>query len=54
MRILKTTLFFDDSNDPVLNLIPPSRRKLLVAKGKNPFEFNIRLRGEDETPFFDD
>ncbi len=52
MRILKTTMFFEEGNDPVLQAVPPSRRKLLIAKGK--FEFNIRLRGEDETPFFDD
>ena len=54
MRILKTTLFFEATNDPVLNSVPPSRRKLLMAKGNSKYEFNIRLRGEDETPFFDD
>ena len=52
MRILKTTLFFDLSSDPVLASVPPARQKLLIAKDK--YEFNIRLRGEDETPFFDD
>jgi protocatechuate 3,4-dioxygenase alpha subunit len=54
MRILKTTLFFEVSSDPVLSSVPQERRKLLVAKGKNPYEFDIRLRGEGETPFFDD
>jgi protocatechuate 3,4-dioxygenase alpha subunit len=52
MRILKTTLFFEESNDPVLLSVPASRRSLLIAKPN--FEFNIRLRGKDETPFFDD
>jgi protocatechuate 3,4-dioxygenase alpha subunit len=52
MRILKTTLFFDLSSDPVLSSVPRERQKLLVAKGN--YEFDIRLRGENETPFFDD
>jgi protocatechuate 3,4-dioxygenase alpha subunit len=54
MRILKTTLFFDTSSDPVLSSVPRERQKLLIAKGKSRYEFNIRLRGEDETPFFDE
>ena len=52
MRILKTTMFFEDGNDSVLMAVPAARRSLLVAKGN--YEFNIRLRGENETPFFDD
>ena len=52
MRILKTTMFFEDGNDPVLLAVPPSRRSLLITK--NQYEFNIRLRGKGETPFFDD
>ncbi len=52
MRILKTTMFFEDGKDPVLTAVPPARRSLLVAKGS--YEFNIRLRGDGETPFFDD
>jgi protocatechuate 3,4-dioxygenase alpha subunit len=52
MRILKTTMFFEDARDPVLMAVPPERRKLLLAKGS--YEFDIRLRGENETPFFDD
>ena len=51
MRIVKTTMFFEEGGDPVLNAVPASRRKLLIA---NRGEFNIRLRGENETPFFDD
>lgn len=51
MRILRTTMFFEEGNDPVLNAVPAGRRKLLIARQG---EFNIRLRGGDETPFFDD
>jgi protocatechuate 3,4-dioxygenase alpha subunit len=52
MRILKTTMFFEDGKDPVLTAVPAGRRNLLIAKAG--YEFNIRLRGENETPFFDD
>ncbi len=55
MRILKTTLFFDDAADPVLMAVPASRRALLIGRrNQGVYEFDIRLRGEDETPFFDD
>ena len=55
MRILKTTMFFDSAADPVLSAVPASRRDFLVAgKTRYFYEFNIRLRGENETPFFDD
>jgi protocatechuate 3,4-dioxygenase alpha subunit len=55
MRILKTTVFLEEGPDPVLRAVPASRRKLLVAEKKeNIFIFDIRLRGENETPFFDD
>ena len=55
MRILKTTMFFEDGSDPVLNLVM-NRKDLLIGKktGQNQFTFDIRLRGENETPFFDD
>ncbi len=56
MRILKTTVFFGSDSDPVLSAVPSGRRELLVAKKQGPdrYRFDIRLRGEDETPFFDD
>ncbi|MCX7960712.1 MAG: protocatechuate 3,4-dioxygenase subunit alpha [Burkholderiales bacterium] len=60
MRILKTALFFEDGPgndaDPVLRCVPPERRGLLVARREAPgrYRFDIRLRGEGETPFFDD
>jgi protocatechuate 3,4-dioxygenase alpha subunit len=53
MRQLHTVMFFEDSDDPVLNAV--QQRDRLVAKKKgNGFVFDIRLRGEGETPFFDD
>ena len=56
MRILKTTLFFENGADPVLQAVPAARRPLLVARkeGEGKYRFDIRLRGENETPFFDD
>ena len=56
MRILKTTMFFNESSDPVLDVVPFSRKKLLVGEksGTNLYTFDIRLCGENETPFFDD
>jgi protocatechuate 3,4-dioxygenase alpha subunit len=55
MRILKTTVFFESTADPVLAAVPAARREFLIAsKKQGSFEFNIRLRGENETPFFDD
>ena len=60
MRILKTTMYFEnqDANglDAVLNAVPSLRRNLLISRQeKNGLHtFNIRLRGENETPFFDD
>ena len=56
MRQLQTTLFFSSASDPVLEAVEPGRRALLVARpeGKSAFRFDIRLRGMDETPFFDD
>jgi protocatechuate 3,4-dioxygenase alpha subunit len=56
MRQLQTVLFFDRGNDPVLNAVQAGVRERLVAKkqGANRYVFDIRLRGEGETPFFDD
>jgi hypothetical protein len=44
-------MFFEEGNDPVLMAVPASRRKLLILKNN---QFDVRLRGEDETPFFGD
>jgi len=55
MRHLQTTLFFDLARDPVLDAVPAERRTLLVAKREGTvYRFDVRLRGEGETPFFDD
>ena len=56
MRILKTTMYFTNEMDVVLSAVPASRRELLVAKKQGPdsYRFDIRLRGENETPFFND
>jgi protocatechuate 3,4-dioxygenase alpha subunit len=54
MRQLQTVMFFDASDDPVLACVDAKER--LIAKRESPgrFRFDIRLRGGDETPFFDD
>ena len=60
MRILKTTLFFpgEQANDadPVYQAVPKARRRLLVAREEaaGRYRFDLKLRGEHETPFFDD
>jgi protocatechuate 3,4-dioxygenase alpha subunit len=55
MRHLQTAMFFEAGKDPVLDAVPAARRSLLVAKRDgNAYRFDIRLRGEGETPFFDD
>jgi protocatechuate 3,4-dioxygenase alpha subunit len=60
MRILKTTLYFPGERandaDPVLAAVPAARRALLVAREEAPgrYRFDLKLRGEHETPFFDD
>ena len=57
MRQLQTVMFFEQGNDPVLQAVEPaSLRERLVARkqGQRSYRFDIRLRGEGETPFFDD
>ena len=55
MRQLHTVMFFDLAKDPVLDAVPAARRPLLVATREGTvYRFDIRLRGEAETPFFDD
>jgi protocatechuate 3,4-dioxygenase beta subunit len=56
MHQLQTVMFFAEApGDPVYAAVPPARRALLVAKQQAPgrYCFDIRLRGEGETPFFD-
>jgi protocatechuate 3,4-dioxygenase alpha subunit len=56
MRQLQTVMFFERSDDPVLHSVEESRRRLLIAAriDANSFRFDLRLRGGEETPFFDD
>ena len=55
MRQLQTVMFFDESRDPVFDAVDKKVRSRLVAKKQgNAYVFDIRLRGDGETPFFDD
>ena len=56
MRQLQTVMFFEDGPDPVLDAVQPRslRQKLISQKKGNTWSFDIHLRGEGETPFFDD
>jgi protocatechuate 3,4-dioxygenase, alpha subunit len=64
LRQLYTRIYFagdpDLDRDPVLALVPADRRSLLQASSTGGpadaprvWEFEIRLQGEQETPFFD-
>jgi len=56
MRQLQTVMFFENGDDAVLQAVEGSRRNRLIAERitANSYRFDIRLRGGDETPFFDD
>ncbi len=55
MRHLQTVMFFGADPDPVLDAVDAARRPLLVARRDGgAWRFDIRLRGDGETPFFDD
>jgi protocatechuate 3,4-dioxygenase alpha subunit len=61
MRQLQTVLFFEgesrNDTDPVLTSVSPAAlRARLIAKRETPtrYRFDVRLRGAEETPFFDD
>jgi protocatechuate 3,4-dioxygenase alpha subunit len=55
MRPLHTVMFFDDTPDPVLDAVHEARQRLIArTEGGERYRFDIRLRGEGETPFFDD
>jgi len=59
MRVLPTVMYFEseagNDADPVLAAVPAARRALLVAHRESAgvYRFDIRLRGERETPFFE-
>ncbi|HZE61923.1 MAG TPA: protocatechuate 3,4-dioxygenase subunit alpha [Burkholderiales bacterium] len=55
MRHLQTAMFFAAAEDPVLDAVPAELRPRLVAGREGTvYRFDIRLRGDGETPFFDD
>jgi protocatechuate 3,4-dioxygenase alpha subunit len=55
MRQLQTVMFFSPAADPVLGAVPAAVRDRLIARREGTvYRFDIRLRGDAETPFFDD
>jgi protocatechuate 3,4-dioxygenase alpha subunit len=54
MRQLQTAMFFSAASDPVLDVVKEKQRLIAKPEGKNRYRFDIRLRGGEETPFFDD
>lgn len=53
-----TRIYFpedDQAGDPVLNAVPASRHPTLIAEAMGPqrYRFDIRMRGDRETVFFD-
>lgn len=61
LKRLVTRMYFPDdprnSDDPILNLVPPERRATLIAKktavAPGTLEWNVVLQGPEETVFFD-
>jgi protocatechuate 3,4-dioxygenase, alpha subunit len=53
-----TRVYFPDETaanaaDPILELVPESDRELLIARQDGDvLRFDVRLQGENETPFF--
>jgi protocatechuate 3,4-dioxygenase beta subunit len=54
MRQLQTVMFFDETPDPVLHSVKQRERLIAKKETSSRYRFDIRLRGEGETPFFDD
>ena len=54
MRQLQTVMFFDKAKDPVLDSVKAPERLIAKKEAVNRYRFDIRLRGDGETPFFDD
>ena len=59
LKQVVTRIYFPDEaeaneSDPVLALVDPDRRDLLVARADDGvLRFDVQLQGERETPFFD-
>ncbi len=54
MRHLQTTMFFENAPDPVLDVVKHRERLIARRLASHSFSFDLRLRGDGETPFFDD
>jgi len=54
MRQLHTVIFFDRTADPLLAGVREGEKLIARKEAPNRYRFDIRLRGEGETPFFDD
>ncbi len=54
MRQLQTVMFFEESGDPVLNSVIEKERLIARKESSSRYRFDLRLRGGEETPFFDD
>jgi protocatechuate 3,4-dioxygenase alpha subunit len=59
LKPVATRVYFPDepgnATDPVLSAVPADRRDTLVAvrEGERSYRFDVRLRGEGETVFFE-
>ncbi|GAB3968705.1 protocatechuate 3,4-dioxygenase subunit alpha [Actinoallomurus acanthiterrae] len=59
LKPVATRVYFPDepgnATDPVLSAVPPDRRDTLVAvrEGDRAYRFDVHLRGERETVFFE-
>jgi len=60
LKPLYTRIYFPgevaNDSDAVLSLVPPDRKRTLIAGGretKDFFEWNVMLQGSDETVFFE-
>lgn len=54
MRQLQTVMYFDATPDPVLRCVRHPERLVAKKEGEGRYRFDLRLRGEGETPFFGD
>jgi protocatechuate 3,4-dioxygenase, alpha subunit len=54
MRQLHTVMFFAEATDPVIDVVKAKERLIAKPDGPNRYRFDIHLRGNEETPFFDD
>jgi protocatechuate 3,4-dioxygenase alpha subunit len=60
MRHLQTVMFFEgeaqNEADPVLAAVQPAalRSRLVATREGDAYRFDITLRGDGETPFFED